>query len=193
MKTKSLLIASLMVIIAAVTAVGKDEPRNAGLAIVPVKGTDVFKVIYKSESSNKVKLNVYNADAHLIFSETMNSVDGFIRPLNFKGLADGDYTIELVDATGKRVEKITLSHSLSKKSVHVSKLMNAEGKYLLAVGNTLNEEIFVKIYDSANNLVHSESRKVAGDFAQLYSIKNVSGAVTFEVSDASGTVKTVRF
>ena len=76
MKTKSLYIAALIVMAGAVTAVGKDEPRNAGLAVVPVKGSEVFKVIYKGESATKVKLNIYNSSSQVIFSETVNSNGG---------------------------------------------------------------------------------------------------------------------
>ena len=106
MNTKSFYIAALIVIAGAVTAVGKDEPRNAGLAVVPVKGSEVFRVIYKGESSSKVKLNVYNSSSQVVFSETVNSNGGFIRPLNFKGLTFGEYTIELTDASGKKSEKV---------------------------------------------------------------------------------------
>ena len=58
MKTKSLYVAALMTLAAAFTAVGKDEPAALGLAVVPVKGSEVFRVIYKSENPSKVKLSV---------------------------------------------------------------------------------------------------------------------------------------
>ena len=106
MNTKSLYVAALIVMAGAVTAVGKDEPRNAGLAVVPVKGSEVFRVIYKGESASKVKLNIYNSSSQVIFSETVNSTGGFIRPLNFSGLQFGEYTIELTDASGKKSEKV---------------------------------------------------------------------------------------
>jgi len=193
MKTKSIYIAALIVMAAAVTAVGKDEPRSTGLAVVPVKGSEVFKVIYKGESSSKVKLNVYNSSSQIVFSETMNSVDGFIRPLNFTGLAFGEYTIELTDASGKKVEKVDYQPSKSESNVHVLRLANEEGKYLLSVSKSNSEIITVKIFDEADNLVHSSSKEVSGDFAQLYTLKDVAGTVTFEVSDNSGNIKTVSF
>jgi len=193
MKTKSLYIAALMVIAAAVTAVGKDEPRSTGLAVVPVKGSEVFKVIYKGESSSKVRLNVYNSSSQIVFSETMNSVDGFIRPLNFTGLQFGEYTIELTDASGKKVEKVNYQPAKSENSIHVSKLVNEEGKYLLSVAKSNGGIIIVKIFDAANNLVHSNSKAVSGDFAQLYTLKDIQGAVTFEVSDNAGHTKTIHF
>ncbi|MBA4055557.1 MAG: hypothetical protein C0490_12655 [Marivirga sp.] len=193
MKTKSLYLAALMVIAAIVTAVGKDEPGSQGLAVVPVKGSEVFKIIYKGESSSKVKLSIYNSSSEVVFSETMNGVNGFIRPLNFTGLQFGEYTVELTDASGKKVEKINYQPTKSESSVHVSKLISGEGKFLLSVAKANSQTITVKIFDEANNLVHTNTKEVSGDFAQLYTLKDVAGAVTFEVSDNSGNIKTVRF
>jgi hypothetical protein len=192
MNTKSLYIAALIVMAGAVTAVGKDEPRNAGLAVVPVKGSEVFKVIYKGESSARVKLNVYNSSSQVIFSETVNSNGGFIRPLNFSGLTFGEYTIELTDASGKKSEKVSYQPAKPESQVHISKLTEA-GKYLLSVAHNENEIVTVRIFDEANNLLFSDTRSDAGDFAKLYSLKNVVGTVTFEVSDNSGRIKTATF
>jgi hypothetical protein len=195
MKARSLFLAALVTVVTLATAVGKDVPRNTGLVVVPVKGSEVFKVIYKGETTGRVKLNIYNASSRIIFSESINVGDGFICPLNFAGLEPGEYTLELVDVTGaKKVEKVKyLTSTATSKNVHVSKLVKEDGKFLVAVTNAGTEKINVRIYDGANNLVHSESREVKGDFAQLYTIKNVTGGLTFEVSDDAGYTKTIRF
>lgn len=193
MKTKSFFAAALIVMAGAVTAVGKDEPRNAGLAVVPVKGSEVFRVIYKNESASKVKLNVYNASSQVIFSETVNSSGGFIRPLNFSGLQFGEYTIELTDASGKKSEKINYQPVVSPSHVHVSKLEEANGKYLLSVAQHNGDPITVRIFDAESRLLFSDTRTDAGDFAKLYNVKNVDGAVTFEVSNSAGRIKTITF
>ena len=194
MKTKSLFFAALVLMSSVALAAGKDEPRRTGMAIVPVKGSEVFKVIYKGESTGKVKLNIYNAEDKVIMAEVFTGVDGFICPLNFAGLQPGEYTIELIDAAGKKIEKIVYGTKKSSKFVHVSKLVNQEGKYLLSVVNGgASEPINVKIFDAKNNLIHSETKEVNGDFAQVYKLNNVSGAYTFEVSDNSGNLRTIRF
>jgi len=193
MKTKSLFIAALVVVSASVAAFGKEEPTsNKGLAVVPGKGAEVFKVIYKGETAGRVKLNVYNTQSKLVFSEVINGTDGFIRPLNFTGLEHGEYTIELIDASGKKTEKVSYNKPV-KKNVHISKIANEEGKFLVAVSGKGSEVVNVNIYDASNNLVHSESKIVNGDFAQLYTVKNITGTLTFEVSGASGDAKVVSF
>lgn len=194
MKATSLFIAALFVSVS-LAAFGKEEPNNRGLAVVPVKGSEVFKVIYKGESAGKVKLNIYNTQSQLVFTESFSGKDGFICPLNFTGLQYGDYTIELIDATGKKVEKVSFQPAVAvaAKNVHIAKLAKENGKYLVSIAAKGNEQISVKIYDSANNLVHSESKTIDGNFAQLYTVKNVNGALTFEVTDNAGNTKTVRF
>src|SRR5688572_9254704 len=136
MKTKSLFIAALVTVGAAMSAFGKEEPTNKGLAVVAVKGSEVFKVIYKGEGSSRVKLNVYNSSAEVVFSESFSGVEGFIRPLNFKGLQSGEYTIELVDATGKKVEKLNYQPAKSDKNIHITKVGSQEGKFMIAMAST---------------------------------------------------------
>ena len=183
MKTKSIYFAALFVIGAVVAAVGKEEPSNNKLAVVSVQGSQVVKVIYKAETAGKVKLSVYDAASKVVFTETRNSNEGFILPLNFSGLKSGQYTIELVDAAGTKSEKINYQ-PVAIKNVHVAKTAT-NGKFVLSMIN-VNSSVDVKIYDANNNLVHNSSKEVSGDFAQLFSIKNYSGA-TFEITSAGET------
>lgn len=193
MKTKSLFIAAVATVLS-LTAFGNEEPSNSkGLAVVPVKGSEVFKVIYKGEAVGKVRLNVYNQASELVFTESISGLDGFIRPLNFSGLKPGEYTLEIIDAAGKKVERVNYQPNKSSKYVHISKVADEEGKFLIAVSGTGKEEINVRIYDSASNLVHNESKVIDGSYAQVYNIKKITGAVTFQVTDNAGNVKTVSF
>ncbi len=189
MKTKSLFAALLM--ISAVAFAGKNEPVRTGMAVIPVKGSEVYKVVYKGVAQGKVKLSILSADGKVILSETFNS-DGFIRPLNFSGLEAGEYTITVADATGVKSEKIVYGGvKRNVSNVHVSKLKNA-GKYLLSVANAVNGPIQVRIIDSKNNVVFTETKLVNGDFAQVYKIE-ATGSYTFEISDVRGNIKTAQF
>jgi hypothetical protein len=196
MKTKSLFFAAFVLVSSLAVAAGKDEPRNIGMAIVPVKGSEVFKVIYKGETAGKVKLNIYNSESRVILTQTFNSTQGFIVPVNFAGLEAGEYTIELVDAAGKKVEKVTFGAKVaaSQKIAHISNIDKQNGKFLLSVVNpTAGQEINVKIYDAENNLIHNETKTVNGDFATVYKFNPANTSLTFEVSDSTGKIKTARF
>jgi hypothetical protein len=129
----------------------------------------------------------------VVFSETVNSTGGFIRPLNFSGLQFGEYTIELTDAFGKKSEKVNYQPVISGSQVHVSKLKEDEGKFLLSVAHHEGDPITVRIFDGANRMIFSDTRNEAGDFAKLFNLKNVAGSVTFEISTSAGRIKTVSF
>ena len=170
MKNKSMIIAALLMISTAVAFAGKDKPNNNGVAIVPVKGRQVFKVIYKSEATAKVKLTVKNESGVVVFYESHAESSGFIRPLNFAGLPSGEYTVEINDGNGKKIEKISYQPKGSIKQVHVSKLSGDAGKYLLAIANNGEQSVAINILDSENKVVYTENRTINGDFAQVFKL-----------------------
>jgi hypothetical protein len=192
MKTKSIVLAAFLLMTALATF-GSDEPKKAGIAVVPMKGSEVVKVIYKSETTGKVKLNVYDAKHEMVYSEAFNDTNGFILPLNFSKVGYGEYTFEFVDANGKRTEKVVYEPAKHVDNIRVAKIDGGQGKFLVAVANPANEKVTVRIFDAYNNLLHDEVRNVSGNFAQVYTVKNLKGACTFEVSDNAGFVKTVQF
>lgn len=192
MKTKSSYLLALLVM-SAVAVFGNDEPKKAGIAVLPVKGAEVFKVIYQNETANKVKVNLYNAKSEIVYAESFNNTQGFILPLNFSKLNYGVYKLELIDANGKSQEEIVYQPMKKFDHVRIAKIVNAEGKFLVSVMSAKKEQLTLKIFDNYNNLLHNEVKNIDGDFAQVYKIENLTGACTFEISDAAGHVKTVQF
>lgn len=184
MKANSIFTAVLMVIGVAVA--------SAQTVAVEKKGSNVFKVTYKDETAGKVKMSIFNAAGTEVFAETFKDVKSFARPLNFTGMEHGEYTVELVANTGKKVEKFNYTLESSLKNVHLAKIAN-EAKYVLAVTSAGTDPINVKIFDSANQLVLDENKNSNNGFATVYNLKNLSGAFTIEVSDLSGNTKTIRY
>jgi hypothetical protein len=193
MKTKSLFLAGLVMLGSAVAFAGKDEPRKTGLAVIPVKGGEVYKLVYRGESIGKVKLSIFNSTGALVLTESIHGTDGFILPLNFTGLTSGEYTVEVLDASGKKAEKIIYQPSHSISSIHVSKLSAIESKFLVSISNKGSETIVLNIYDSENNLIHGEIRNISGDFAQVYKLQSLSSGFRFEITDLAGITKTIKF
>jgi hypothetical protein len=182
MKTRSIVLAALL-LVSASGAFATADPSNAALAVVASKGSEVVKVIYKG-GNGKVKLNIYDASSTLVFSESRNVQQGFILPLNFAGLTAGTYTVELVDATGVKSEKVNYQPAKAAANVHVSKLAQ-EGKYLLSVANA-NETVTIRVFDANGNLLHTSDKQSSGSFAQIFNIQNVDGGCSFEVVNAAG-------
>ncbi len=188
MKMKALILGLLVVISSA--AFGNDTP---GMTVVQFKGSEVFKVIYKGTTAGKVTLNILDAAGKKVHSKTITGVDGFICPVNFRGLESGRYVIELVANEGRFREEVSYTPFFELKSIHVSKLLDSDGKFLLAVSNAQNEPIYVRILDSSAQVVYNESKTVDGDFAQVYKLEDSTGNYTFEVSDAAGNRKYFAF
>ena len=76
--------------------------------------------------------------------------------------------------------------------VNVLKL-NDTDKYLLTIAGKGEERFSLKIYDAAGKLIHDETNMIYNSFGQVYDLSKVTGSVTFEVADKTGTVKTISF
>ncbi len=189
MKAKSFLAAFIVLVGAVTFANGQVAPR---VVVVNQKNSGTFKVIYEGEKVGNVKMTILNKRGQVVFKETTQNVDGFMRPVNFTGMEPGEYSIEIADASGKQIQHIMYANTTSVKSVQVSKIKE-EGKYLLAVANNGSEQINVRIFDGANNLVHNEDLTINGNFGLVYNLKDVVGVPTFEVTDRTGNIRTIKY
>ena len=187
------MILAALLLMTTVATFGSDEPKKAGVAVVPMNGAELVKVIYKSETAGKVQVKVYNSQNDVVYTGSFADTKGFILPLNLTQVGYGEYTFEVTDASGKRAEKLVYERAKSNNNIRIAKLDSGEGKFLVAVASPKNETITVRIFDNFNNLLHNEVKSVNGHFAQVYTVKNLNGACTFEVTDDAGFVKTVRF
>ncbi|MEI9920671.1 MAG: hypothetical protein WDO14_18045 [Bacteroidota bacterium] len=188
MKIKSILLAAMMMISAAVLA---DEPASPKLVVLSQKEAGLFKVIYENAKTSKVKMTILNSDGDALYSEQIKVTEGFILPVNFKGMTPGEYSIEVTDGTAKQIQKVSYITAAKAQRIHVAKLNNETNKYLLSVAS--QGAINVRILDGANNIIHEENVNVDGTFGVVYNLKSVSGAPTFEVTDNDGNVKTVKY
>lgn len=191
MKMKSIVL-SLLAIVLSSTFTMATEPGNPKVVVVNQKESGVFKIIYEGGKAGKVSMKIYDQIGKLVFAETINSVNGFSRPLNFGGMNPGEYTIEIADENGKNVQKIAYRTESVVKDVHIAKIAN-DDKYLVALASKGEEEINVRIFDGANQLVHDQSVKVKGDYGVVYNLKGVKGSPTIEVTDKMGNVKTIKY
>lgn len=191
MRTKSIYLVAFL-LMGAVATFGNDDPTSR-VAVLSAKGKDVFRLIYKTETANDVRVKLYNANDEIIHVSSIKDTKGFILPLNLVKMGFGEYRLELTDANGTRIERIVYKDAKAVDNIRVARLATAEGKFMVSVMSAKNEKVTVKIFDSYHNLLHNEVKTVNGNFAQVYNVKNLTGACTFEVSDDAGRVKTVQF
>jgi len=188
MKTK-LMVSALLVALVTGIAVAAD-PVGPKVVIINQKEAGVFKVIYEGVNAGRVNLKISDKAGSILFNETVSGVNSFIRPLNFKGMIPGEYTVEVSDANGKNVQIVNYTTEQPTQAVHVARI-SGDNRYLLAVEN--EREINVKIFDGLNKLVHDKNLVVNGNLGLVYNLKGVVGVPTFEVTDKSGNTKVIRF
>ena len=172
---------------------------DPSLAVVKSK-ENVVKVIYRSEATENVRLKIYNQSGEVVFAETIKGQNGFMLPVNFTGLPYGEYKVEITGKNGKKSQ--TIEYAAAKKTgvvaakgavkgVHVAKMTN-NSKYLFSVNNEGKQRINIRIFDGANNLVHSESRNINGSYGMIYNLEQVIGNPTFELTDNAGATTVVK-
>ena len=167
------------------------------LSVTATASASVFNITYKTAETGNVKISIYNESNALMFTEVLNNVASFVRPYNFSELTEGEYTIVVSTKNGTQAEKVNYSANKINSFISVSKVANAENKYVLNVTNNGTEEVFVRIYDNTNELLHEQSVQVTGSFGLIYNLSRVTSisdsSVTFEVATSSGKVETIRF
>lgn len=171
---------------------GIKDPSISGVKVLNKEGSSTYQLIYKPALATKVNVSILDANDHLVFSETLRRTEGFSRPYNFSGLAEGEYTIHVRDITGEQIEKVNYHAGKVERLVNVLKLSDTD-KYLLTIAGNGEERFSLKIYDATGNLIHDETNVIYDSFGQVYDLSKVTGAITFEVADKTGTVKTISF
>lgn len=174
-------------------AIGGDDVPAASSRMAVLRSGSTFKVFYKGGSINKITINIYNSRGEKVFSDNVGRHENFVRPYNFSGLAEGQYSIELVDDRGKQVESVEYRSGKIEKLANLIKVANAEAKYMLMVPSQGSDVLNVKIFDANGLVVYDGTEKVEGNFAKVYDLKTMSKSFTFQITDKSGAVKTVRY
>ena len=170
-----------------------NNPSTAsGVAVIRKTGTSTYNLIYKALLTTNVKVAIYDVKDQLVFSETLRKTNGFARPYNFDGLAEGEYTIRVSDADREHVEKVSYRSGKLKSLVNIVKL-NEGDKYFLTVAGKGEQRISVNIYDAAGTLIHNESNMMYDSFGQVYDLSSLKGSITFEIADNIGMRKSISF
>ena len=156
-----------------------------------------FKIAYTNAEAGTVKVSIYDAANQLLFVEVLNNVASFVRPYNFSEMPEGEYTIVVNDKNGKHAEKINYASNKINSFISVSEIINEENKYVLNVTNNGTEEVWVRIFDNENAMIHEQAVEVTGSFGLIYNLNhvktNTNSNITFEVSTSSGKFERITF
>jgi hypothetical protein len=157
-----------------------------------MKSEKGFKVFYKGSKSGTVKVTITNAEGENIFKETLKNVESFMRPYDLSSIEEGDYTIQISSAEGKQVEKFSYTQNKVEKLMHLIKLKDSNGKFVLTVPNKNGAgRLKVNIYDQNYRLVYNATEDITGDFAKVYDLESLGKNFIFEVNDGNRSTHTL--
>jgi Secretion system C-terminal sorting domain len=105
MKTKNVVLSVLVAMFVSVFAFA-NEPGNPRIAVVSPK-TGIYKVIYEAVKEGKVSVKIFSSNGEQVFGEVIKSTNGFMRPVNFKGMEPGEYTIEIASGENTQTQKVS--------------------------------------------------------------------------------------
>ncbi len=174
---------------AAVFARGAEEPTKTSNTAIIKKSESTFALVYQAEESATVKVSIRDEANKLVFVEVLRDVNGFIRPYNFSTLPEGNYSIVIEGEGTKQVEKIAYFAGTSQKRAFVTKLVG--DRFLVSAPVTQEEQLTIRIYNQRQQLLHKETHAVDSDFAKIYRIEKLDGAVTFEVVRGNGKAELI--
>ncbi|MFZ6013797.1 MAG: hypothetical protein ACOYXT_25885 [Bacteroidota bacterium] len=187
------LVTALVLISAAAFA---DSPVSLSVTSVS-SNANVYYVQYMTAEVGKVKVSIVDQNNDVVFSEVLNNIGSFKRPYNFSQLAPGQYTIVLEDKNGKQIEKVNYTMNKINSYIRVSKLANAEKKFMLNITTDGTESVTVRILNRDNVLIHEQKVEVNGSFGLVYNLNQIktlaSSGIAFEVSTSSGKTERVIF
>ena len=182
----------LTVVCSVVSANNIDNPKaTTGMAVV--KSGSVFKVYYRGLKRANVKVTILNDEGQTVHKETLKNIESFVRPYNFSTLNEGNYTIELETEDGKQFKSIEYANAIQPRLMGLVRMRGPENKYVLSIANKGSDVLKIKILDSKENVVFSETNVVQGDFARIYTLKKISADFQFVVTDKEGNSQSIRY
>ncbi|HCW08775.1 MAG TPA: hypothetical protein DGG95_15570 [Cytophagales bacterium] len=165
-----------------------------------LRSGDVFKVIYKGESPSRVHVLISNETGEEVFREDLTSNAGFIRPYNFSGLPNGNYSISVKDSDGEKIETVGYNEEKKVRSIddnewiaYIAQLSASENKFLVAVPKQGESNFSIQIFDPADQLVYSDEQKTNTHFGKIFKLKNCESGTTIRVTNhKTGETKAVK-
>ena len=187
-KSFLILTAALLVTFGAIA--GNKPGAAAGVAVVN-QGT-TLKLYYKGIVEANVKVSILNESGSTVYSEVLKNVDGFVRPYNLASIPAGEYTVEVTDHNTLYSEKVVIGYPAKAELARLYRVNGEEGKYLLTIPSKEAKDINVRIL-ADDKVIYDEVQAISADFARIYNLKKVKGAVTFEINDQSGNMTVVNY
>ncbi len=171
--------------------VGPDSKAASASAVTRSFGSNLVKVYYKSATIGRVEVSITNSNGEKIFNDVVHKTNGFVRPYSFRELPEGEYAVTIKDEYGRTTEKVSYTNESPEKLINVIKLGD-DNKYIVTIASPQKDDFTISISDADSNIIYEEAARIGGEFAKVYSLKNVKN-FSIEVSNARGVLKKVKY
>ena len=187
------MITALLTVLSSAVFASEGESTTAKASTEVRKSeTQVFNLVYKGATSERVDVRIVDENDNILFSESIKNLNAFARPYNLSQLPEGTYTIKVTDSNGTKVHEIHNYKNPAKvveKSLHFVRLTKVtDGKYQLTIGNQGVNDAQIEIYDNNQNLLYRNTELLNGNYAKVYNLQQVDAkTVSIEIN---GQIKT---
>lgn len=174
-------------------AIEKERPVNSGsrVEVVATAQTAVYKLSYSSGAVGTVKVNIYDANGELMYTDLIKSVKAFEKMYDFSQLGSGNYKIEVAGAQGKIEQTIQIA-AVKESLIASVATLDTKGKYELQVRNKVMKPVIVTIYDSSDNLIYEDRIDVDHNFSRVYDFsRHFAKAASFVVYSDEAVIRQV--
>lgn len=192
MKKFTALFVSVLVSSLTFARTGDEVTKSASSFAVVKKADSSYKLIYKSSETSNVTITILNDNKEVMFKETIKNSDGFLRPYNLESLPAGQYTFKIENGLVSQTETIDLRGHADSDALNMASVVKIEeGRYMLALAGKGAEQIGIRISNEKGETLYDESEMTKGAFARVYNLVNLSGRISFEITNGNGKVRTI--
>jgi 5-hydroxyisourate hydrolase-like protein (transthyretin family) len=190
MKKITILFVSVLVSSLTFARTGEEGTKSASGFAVVKKDDSSYKLIYKPAKTSDVTITILNNNKEVMFKETIKNSDGFLRPYNLESLPAGQYTFKIESGSISQSEVIDLRGHLNSDALKMASIIKIEeGRYMLALAGKGEEQIGIRILNDKGETLYDQNEMIKGAFARVYNLVNLSGSISFEITDSKGEVK----
>ncbi|MEM7550079.1 MAG: hypothetical protein AAF363_10400 [Bacteroidota bacterium] len=186
----------LSILFIAVVGVASASTTEKSSVKVVSAGND-FKVVFKPTEKESVRVRIADENNATVHTQFIKNTEGFILPVKFADVEDGNYTLEIVTSTEVLTETLSLSttESVAINMADFIKLNTVTGDKVVSLKSFADngEDVNVVIYDNKDNAIFNETLNTGKSFERVYRLDEVkSSSVEFAVYHKGNLIKNER-
>lgn len=179
MKTSRMILSILLLLgstlVNALPDGNKLQPVENEKVVINTTEQGLYNLVYKTANSGDYKVNIYNKDGKLVLKENFKSEKSFSKVYNFRNMAYGTYTMEIINSSTEKVIREIIHESSHKLKVDISSLKE-EGKLHLVVKGVNSKPVTVILLDAFDRPLFNEVINEKTDFQKFYNVTKLSSS-----------------